>query len=166
MLVVYNILFFIMSLNSLSVIDEIRIQYFEINSIDKADYFLKALKEDNQVEAIGYIGAMYFVKSRIYKSPFKKMKYFKKGKSTLDEVIESNPFNIELLYIRYSLQKKVPKFLGYNTHIVEDLSMIQNEIGQSELPIHIKSLILKNILVLNDLSKSDKKKIENLIINI
>ena len=153
-------------LNTSSVVDDFRMQYFQVNSIEKADHFMAKLQQDSSPEAIGYVAALHFIKSRLYKFPLKKMKYFNMGKSALEALIKEHPYNIELRYIRYTLQKKVPKFLAYNTHISEDLSMIKTALPQSGMPTKIKSLILRNILGLNEMTKKDKNEFENLLINL
>ena len=91
------------------------------------------------------------------------MKYFNRGKSILEEAIEANPLNVELRYLRYSLQKRVPDFLGYNANIDEDLLMIKKKITGSGMSVKIKSIILSNILNFNELNEKDKFEFENIL---
>ena len=94
------------------------------------------------------------------------MKYFKKGKSILEEVIKDYPSNIELRYIRYCLQKKVPDFIGYHENKQEDLNLILKNIMHSEISVAVKSIILKNILYLNDLGKNEKIELNAMLIQL
>lgn len=159
----YNILLLILVLNSSEGLEDLREKYFEIDTIEQADLFIYTLKEDFSIEAIGYTAALNFTKSKLYKFPLKKLKYFKRGKSMLDDVINDNPENLELRYLRYCIQKNVPEFLNYNNHIIEDLSLIKNEIVNSSILANIKSTILTNIISLNELSENDKFELENIL---
>lgn len=144
-------------------IDDIRTRYFQIDSLKQADFYIDELQDDSLPEARGYLAALYFTKSRLYKFPFTKMKYFKKGKSIIEEVIIEHPLNLELRYIRYSLQKKIPNFIGYHDNLEEDLLLIKQNLAYNEMPVSIKSLILKNILFLNDLSEKDKIELNTML---
>ena len=163
MLGIINILLFVLTLNTSDTIDDLRVQYFNINSLKDADFFIDKLQYDSSAEARGYTAALNFTKSRLFKFPFKKMKYFNRGKSILEEAIEANPLNVELRYLRYSLQKRVPDFLGYNANIDEDLLMIKKKITGSGMSVKIKSIILSNILNFNELNEKDKFEFENIL---
>ena len=163
MLSAIKMLLFMLAFHTSDTIDDVRVQYLQINSVKDADLFMDKLEHDSSAEARGYMAAMNFTKSRLYKFPLKKMKYFNRGKSILEEVIEAYPLNLELRYLRYSLQKKVPDFLGYNDNIDEDLVMIKKKIANSGMSIKTKSIILSNILILNELSEKDKFEFENIL---
>jgi hypothetical protein len=150
-------------LHTSDTIDDVRARFFQINSLKEADLFIDKLQYDTSAEARGYMAAMNFTKSRLYKFPLKKLKYFNRGKSILEEVIDAYPLNIELRYLRYSMQKKIPDFLGYNRNIDEDLVMIKKKIASSRMSIKIKSIILNNILILNELNEKDKFEFENIL---
>ena len=147
-------------------IDEVRNQFPEISSEEQADDFIKQLNEDVSPEAKGYIAAMNFMKSRFVKNPFTKLKYFKIGKNTLDEVILSNPKNIEMRYIRYLMQKQIPEFLGYHENIREDFNTIVDEIEDSNLTHTFKLKMLNNMLLVTNLTEQEKNRLTNLETNI
>ena len=151
-----NILIIVFALHLPDKIDDIRAQYFQIDSLEKADYYIDQLKNESSIEARAYTAALYFTKYKLYNFPFKKMKYFKKGKSMLEKVISERPSNVELRYIRYCLQKRVPDFIGYNANLQEDLNLILKNMSDSDMSGSIKSIILNNILFLNDLTEKDK----------
>lgn len=143
-------------------IDEVRSQFPEISSEEQADDFIKQLNEDVLPEAKGYIAAMNFMKSRFVKNPFTKYKYFKIGKNSLDEVILSNPKNIEMRYIRYLMQKQIPEFLGYHENISEDFNTIVDQIGESDLNQPFKLKMLNNMLLVSNLTEVEKNILTNL----
>ena len=147
-------------------IDEVRNQFPEISSEEQADNFIKQLNEDISTEAKGYIAAMNFMKSRFVKNPFTKFKYFKIGKTTLDQVILSNPKNVEMRYIRYLMQKQIPDFLGYHENISEDFNTIVDQIEESNLNHEFKLKILNNMLLVTNLTELEKNRLTNLETNI
>ena len=155
-----------LALNTSNTIDDLRGKYFQIDSIEQADLYIDKLEKESSAEAKGYRAALNFTKSRLYKFPLKKMKYFKRGKSILEDTIEENRNNLELRYLRYCIQKKVPEFLNYSDQIEQDLALIINEISKSDMSDNTKSIILTNILTVNDLSGKDKLDLETLLNNL
>ena len=68
----------------------------------------------------GYEAAFYMFMAKHASNPFKKMGYFKDGKKMLESQIKLDPTNIELRFIRLSIQYHIPDFLGYKSNIEED----------------------------------------------
>lgn len=143
-------------------LENVREQFPEIDTLVQADAFINQLKDDVSPEAKGYTAAMVFMKSRYVKNPFTKLKYFKQGKEILDGDINENPENIEIRYIRYVMQKKIPDFLGYNEFISEDFNVIMNNILESNLSTDFKTEILTNMLLVENLSSEEKEKINQI----
>ena len=144
-------------------VDEVRNQFPEIYSEEQADHFIEQLNKDDSPEGKGYTAAMFFMKSRFVKWPFTKMKYFKEGKSILDETINENPANIEIRYIRFLMQKQIPDFLGYHENISEDFQVIVNGFKMCNLQPIMKSKILKNMLLTKDLTSEENDKLNQLL---
>lgn len=61
-------------------------------------------------------------------NPITKLEYFKRGKANLESVIAQHPFEIELRYLRYSIQRECPSFLRYNNALENDLKFLQAEV--------------------------------------
>ena len=157
-------LFLINPFASLSVLNDVREHFPNIESFKQAnDYSIQLNKESNP-ESKAYNAAMYFMKSRYVKFPLAKYNYFKKGKKSLDLIIKENPTNIEIRYIRFLLQHEIPKFLGYNQSIEEDFNVIINYFTGSSLHSDYKIKMLKNMLLVKNLNELKKTKI-NLLIN-
>lgn len=153
----------LLTLISPSALDEGRKTFAEINSIEQAEEFIISLQNDSSPEAMGYVASMNFMKSHFLKFPFTKLKYFKRGKKSLDNLINKNPKNVEIRYIRFLMQKQIPKFLGYNKHIDEDFKIITNGIEENTVSYEVKSIILTNMLNVENLSLSEKEKINLLL---
>ena len=149
---------------STSALEDVRKSIGKINSLEQAEEFIIRLKHDSSPESKGYAASMNFIKSQHVKFPLTKLKYFKKGRKALDNIININSQNVEIRYIRFLMQKQIPKFLGYNKHIDEDFKVIANGIEKDNLSNEIKSIILTNMLAVENLSTLEKEKI-NLLLN-
>ena len=80
----------------------------------------------------GYKGALEIAKARHFFNPFKKLSYFKSGRSILEEAIAQDTSNIELRFLRLTIQANVPGFLGYNEQLQADKAFITKNIGSVE----------------------------------
>lgn len=157
------IVFSIISLNVQTPLEIVRDQFPYITSLDEANKFIEKLKNDSSPEAKGYTAAMVLMKSRYKKGPFSKLKFFKQGKKILDDDINENPEIIEIRYIRFLMQKQIPKFLGYNKNIEEDFNVISKKLLESNLNKNLKIKMLDTMLLVNGLSEINKNKIHQIL---
>ncbi len=75
----------------------------------------------------GYLGCFYFIKSKFANNPIDRFFYFKKGRSILEAAISEDPESVELIFLRYSIQKNLPRFLLYN-NIEKDLIFVNENL--------------------------------------
>lgn len=73
---------------------------------------------------IGYKGALEMAKAKHYINPFKKLSHFKTGRDILEEAIKQDVNNIELRFLRLTIQVNVPGFLGYHNELLADKTFI------------------------------------------
>tara|TARA_B110000196_G_C21144410_1_gene665725 strand:- start:2594 stop:3085 length:492 start_codon:yes stop_codon:yes gene_type:complete len=95
----------------------------------------------------GYKGVSLMLLARYALSPYKKIYYFNKGKTLLENAIEKDRENIELRYLRYTVQLKAPKFLNYKYALSNDLNLIMIhlcEINDLDLKSRIKHFLDQN----------------------
>ena len=90
---------------------------------------LVSLKSDKAV-VVGFIGALEALKAKHAWNPYRKMEYLAKASSTLEKAIATDPNNIEIRFLRYTVEYFVPSFLGYSKHINEDKAVIIQNIIQ------------------------------------
>ncbi|UMB60708.1 hypothetical protein MHL31_00500 [Lutibacter sp. A80] len=157
------IVFFLVSFNAESRLNDVRNQFPNIVSLEQAEKFMTNLEGDNSAEAQGYYAAMVLMKSRFAKNPFSKFKYFKQGKKQLDKTILENPSIVEVRYIRFLMQKQIPDFLGYNKHLEEDFKIISNNLLGLNLSESFKTRMLKTMLLVDNLSEIEKNKINQML---
>lgn len=119
---------------------------------DKIHEMLKEDWQDMSPEFGGYFAVSYFMKSKDGINPFKKLEHFSHGKDIMNQVIAQHPKNLELRFLRYTIQKMIPKFLNYDDQLFEDRELIEtlrivekdNEL-KSMIDRHLSTLESKNI---------------------
>lgn len=102
-------------------------------AIDKNyfDTFKSACSETilNHPTLAGYCAMVHFLEAKHALNPYRKLSEFNVGKKTLDSLITTNSDNIELRYLRHSIQDRVPGFLGYNDQLDMDKSFMQSKLN-------------------------------------
>ncbi len=107
-----------------SVLSSIRFHFEHINKSEEHVVKLKTLlRADSKLSAAllqGYLASCLMAEASYLSNPFSKIKHFNKGKELLEMAIQSYPNQIELHYIRYTIQKNVPSILNYNAALDKD----------------------------------------------
>lgn len=80
----------------------------------------------------GYKGAFIMAKGKHAVNPFKKLGYFNDGKAMLEAAIETDLENIELRFLRLTMQVNIPSFLGYNENRKADRDFIKQNLHKLE----------------------------------
>jgi len=100
-------------------IKDVRIMLHNATSNEEACNKLISLlvpfNETNNPLLYGYRGGATMLMAKHAFNPFSKLSYFKKGKNMLENAIEADRNNIELRFLRYTIQTNVPGFLNYNS---------------------------------------------------
>lgn len=100
------------------------------------EQYLSAALDKNQIEDLarscatfknsslstshGYCLMIHFLEAKNAFNPYKKLAAFSMGKKKLDSLILDHSKNIELRYLRHTIQDRVPGFLGYHDNLKED----------------------------------------------
>lgn len=101
---------------------------------------LSSISQDEAIELYGYKGAVLTLKANHAKAIKDKKGFFKEGVSILEAAIASEPDNIELRFIRLSVQENAPKIVKYNDAINADKDFILDHFSG------IKDNSLKNLI--------------------
>lgn len=116
-----------------------------------ADQLISKLEKNTNEKNQGYLAVAYMMKSNHASMPWTKLKYFYKGKKTLERAIVSEPDRVELRFFRYEIQVKIPKGLKYN-NLEEDKKVMivyleneQNKKNDQSLYSKIQLLNLKKL---------------------
>ena len=118
----------------------------ESNSCTKIITLLDTYNEKNNALLAGYKACATMMMANYVINPYSKLSNFKEGKMLLEKCIKADNDNIELRFLRFSVQSKAPSFLGYHTSINSDKTFLINSIpslNDSDLKQRIISF-LKN----------------------
>lgn len=85
---------------------------------------------------LAYLGAVQTIWANHVFNPFRKLSTFRLGKKSIEKAVRQSPESIEIRFIRLSIQKNCPAFLGYRQNIEEDKAFIQDNLSS----IHSASL--------------------------
>jgi hypothetical protein len=94
----------------------------------------------------GYKGAAKIIMAEYAFNPYTKWNLFNEGKDILESAIASDVNNVELTYLRLTIQMNAPNFLGYKSNIDSDKKFLKeniNGLNDKELQSIIKNYLLK-----------------------
>ena len=104
---------------------------------------LEGSKNPTAIE-LAYLGGLKTIWANHVFSPIAKLSTFKEGRKDIERAIRQDPKNPELRFVRLSIQKNAPSFLGFKSNIAEDRRFIQENWGgfEPDMPIaDVKALI-------------------------
>ena len=107
---------------------------------------LKVLEASaNTATEKGYLAAYEILWAKHMGNPFSKLGQFKKGKKLLESIIMRYPDNIDLRFIRWSVQTHAPSFLNYDKDrlrdkefLVKNLCKLPNPEGRKIIYTYLK----------------------------
>ncbi len=144
-------------------LNEIRQQYpISVESAEitsKLNGELSDITKSSKPELQVYKGAVLTLMAKFVKSKKEKKQYFKDGVALIENAINASPKNIELRYIRLSVQENSPRFLGYQENIEADkLFILENYASISSK--EVKSVLHDFILKSKNFSETEKSVIK------
>lgn len=120
--------FFVAILSNSQEIEQIRSQYPLAEKSEEItlqlDETLSPVTSEDKSILLAYQGAVKTLKARFAKRIREKKEYFKDGVELIESAIDSNPENIEIRYLRLTVQENSPRFLGYHKNIIDDKEFI------------------------------------------
>lgn len=122
---------------------QIRKEYYAaVNDEKAAEKFYKKLKAINSSEPImmAYLGIAQAVRARHAINPYNKLSYLKGGMRALNAAVNKSQNNLEIRFLRFTLEHHIPKFLGYSQHLEIDRKKIvelsrQKKFGTMDKPL-------------------------------
>ncbi|MGV3527919.1 MAG: hypothetical protein ACO1OO_03415 [Flavisolibacter sp.] len=82
----------------------------------------------NNPTLAGYKAAATMIMAKHTFNPFSKLSHFNKGKNMLQQSIAADNDNLELRFLRYSIQKSAPSFLGYRGELAADENFLKTNL--------------------------------------
>lgn len=85
---------------------------------------LQTVNNTEKPVLLAYKGAVKTLKAKFTKSKSDKKEFFKEGVTLIENAVKADPENIEIRYLRLSVQENSPRFLGYHKDIEDDKEFI------------------------------------------
>lgn len=97
-----------------------------------------------------YMGALDALKAKHSWNPYSKIKYLNTSEKLMQEAVKQDPHNIEILFMRFSIEHNVPGFLGYNKDLVGDKEEMIAQLNRKNYGTADKELTVSIIRFLID----------------
>ncbi len=107
-----------------------------------------------------YKGAVEMVQAKYSINPMVKLESFGRGKTWIERAISRDTANLEMRFIRYSIQRNLPVFLGYRDALVKDRRfLLVHIVGARDE--ELKNMIVNYLKSTADLSVMELKGLGN-----
>ncbi len=105
-----------------------------VNSAELTDSLYQELTEIKNPSALilGYMGTLEALKAKHSWNPYNKLSYVARSQKTLQKAIALEPQNIEIRFMRFSIQHFTPFFLGYSKDLSTDRQIIISQFRQKK----------------------------------
>jgi hypothetical protein len=102
-----------------------------ITSSKKTDSLYSVLTAVKPRTAIvtGYIATLQALKAKHNWNPYYKIKYLSDAEKTFKQAVSAEPHNIEIRFMRFSVEHNVPGFLGYNKNLNADKTELLSQLS-------------------------------------
>jgi hypothetical protein len=94
---------------------------------------------------IAYVGALEALKAKNSWNPYIKIKYLNLSGKTVQQAVSASPDDMEIRFVRFSIQSNLPHFLGLNKDINADKTRIIEQLKQKHYGLADK-LFVQNII--------------------
>ncbi len=94
---------------------------------------------------LGYFGALQALKAKDSWNPYKKVKLLVASHKTMEQAVNASPNDMEIRFLRFSIEFYLPGFLSLSKDMVSDKNMIIQQLKQKHYGLADKDY-LKNII--------------------
>lgn len=122
---------------------------------------LAALKNRSAL-ITGYMGTLEALKAKHVWNPFYKIKYLNDAENTFQGAVGKDPHNIEIRFMRFSIEHNLPKFLGYDKNLTADRLEMIKQIDNKNYSAADQRLVKVIILFLIDSKRCTPTETNNL----
>ncbi len=123
---------------------------------------------DDSPVLLAYRGVSRAMMADCVVNPYKKYDYFKSGKNEIERAMKLRPDNLDVHFVRYMAQIRMPAFLGYN-NTEEDIAFIMNKLEEQigkKHDLDFCSKVIEAIIDLPELEKSHKTRLDLLALKL
>jgi len=116
--------------------------YLAIKNGTASEKFYNRLKakKSSDPTIMAYFGTSQAIRAKHAFNPYNKITYLKSGIKTLEKAVGKSPENLEIRFLRFSLEHYIPSFLGFSKHLETDRKKIvelarQKKFGSMDMPL-------------------------------
>lgn len=152
-------------------IDEIRTKFkLAVENAEVTETLSTQLRRIPNPDALtlAYIASLDALKAKHNWNPAVKIEFMDSFEKKINKAVNTMPSNIEIRFLRYSIQSNTPAFLGFSKNLQEDRNVMVSAFTNKSLMNSNKKLLSDIYQFLVDeksLSGSEKSKIENALRN-
>ena len=158
------LLAFVHNTSGQSLLDKLRALYssagLQEDSAKKMYDMLKPVTETSDPVLLCYKGAVTMVQAKFFFNPVTKFGCFVKGKKLVENAITRDSNNIEMRYLRFTLQSNLPSFLGYNSQLKTDKDYLINHCQLLNNGV-LRDMIISFLLASKYCNNEDVKKLQH-----
>jgi hypothetical protein len=89
-----------------------------------------------------YLGTLSACKAKLSWNPYMKVKHLNNAEATYKTAINADPHNIEIRFLRFSVEHNVPGFLGFNKDLTTDRDEIITQLDKKNYGTADKDLTI------------------------
>lgn len=117
--------------------------YRAIESSSVTDSLYRALKSGKTESPliVAYIGTLEALKAKHSWNPYNKIRYVSLSQKTMKKAVEQEPSNLEIRFMRFSIQHHTPSFLGFSKDLEEDRKAIVRQFKNRKFGLADAALI-------------------------
>lgn len=114
-----------------------------INSSKVTDSLYTSLQNINSTVplVVAYLGALEALKAKDSWNPYKKIKFLNLSNKTVLRAVNASPNDLEIRFIRFSIQSNLPNFLGLNKDLTSDKNQIIQQLKQKHYGLADKAFL-------------------------
>ncbi|WP_407428981.1 hypothetical protein [Arcticibacter sp.] len=108
-------------------LDKVRAQFYQaVENKAVAEKFLERMKRDQGISAVhlAYYGCAQTLMGKHAWNPYQKLAHLKSGMQVLSTASKKAPDDLEIRFLRFSIEHYLPSFLGMSKHLDEDRKKI------------------------------------------
>lgn len=137
----YSFASVILSNSEIDLIKKAMIRSIESPAV--TDSLYSELKERNSTDPLirAYIGTLEALKAKHSWNPYNKVRFVTLSSKTMKEAVSKAPDNMEIRFMRFSIQHYTPAFLGFSKDLDEDRKVIYQQFRAARFGSASKQLI-------------------------
>jgi len=135
-----------------------------MNSSKTTDSLYKSLAAIRKPTGVitAYLATLSACKAKLSWNPYMKVKHLNNAEATYKTAVNADPHNIEIRFLRFSVEHNVPGFLGFNKDLVTDRDEIISQLDKKNYGTGDKDLTIAIIKFLLNSKRCTPAQNENL----